>query len=368
VLPGGQAVFMERGGSVDIEVSIIGGNTTKNDVKVKVWVGGYEYGDIEDTSDIKKKLSLDIPEDVDVEDGDYILFVKVYDKSDGVEESFDVFLEEKRHSLKIQDVILRPSSTIKAGSPLFVVVRVENLGAKKEEDIKIGISVPELGISARDYIDELAAQEIANEDEEDSESSNEIFLRIPKEALEGEYTLTVDVEYDRGHRTASTKRIVRVIGEEIKKEEAEALIIVDSTSQSVETGSDAQFRITVMNTGEKANLYSLEVDGEQLFASSKVSPGFLLVKEGESATFDVIMTAKGDVGGIKSFMVKVKDGDKIIKEITLSLDIIPKSYELNNWLVTGFVVLIILLIILGLILLATKGKPEEPGTEGQTYY
>ncbi len=381
---GSGAVFLERGSTADIEVfvkSLDGVDFEAiKDVKVKAWIGGYEYGDVEETSEIfdinapnvvyKKTLRLDIPNDLDVDEGDYTLFVKVFDRTDSVEESFDVFLEEKRHLLKIQDVILRPTNVVDAGAPLFVVVRVENLGDKKEEDIRVSVSIPELGLSTRDYIDELAAHEIDNEDEEDSESSNEIFLRIPKDTASGLYTLKVDVEYDRGHKTVSKQETINVLGkekEEVKKP-AEAMVVVDSSSQSVRGGEEALYRLTLMNTGEEAELYSLEVSGEKLFASSRVDPGFVLIKGGESASFDVIVRANENADGIKNFVVKVKAGETIIKELPLSLEVTGRSYDLGTVLVAGFIVLIVVLIILGVVLLATKSRPEEPGSEGQSYY
>lgn len=374
---GSGAVFLERGEETEIEV-FVKSTDAVDDVKVKAWIGGYEYGDVEETSEIfdinaanvvyKKTLRLDIPNDLDVDEGDYTLFVKVFDRTESVEESFDVFLEEKRHLLKIQDVIVR-SSVVDAGSPLFAVVRVENLGDKKEEDIKVSMSIPELGVSTRDYIDELAAHEIDNEDEEDSESSNEIFLRIPKDAQSGFYDLVVDVEYDRGHKVLTKKETIEVVGkEEEAKPVISGMVVADSASQSVKAGEESLFRITVMNTGNDPALYSLEVGGEKLFATSRVDPGFALIKNGESASFDVVVKANDDAEGLKNFVVKVKAGETIVKEVPLSLEIEGSSYSMSTVLVAGFIVLIVILIILGIVLLATRNRPEEPGSEGQSYY
>jgi len=382
LIVGSGAVSLERGSEAEIEVFVKSSSTLTDDVKdvkVKAWIGGYEYGDVEETSGIfdinaanviyKKTLRLEIPNDLDVEEGDYTLFVKAFDRTGDVEESFDVFLEEQRHFLKIQDIIVR-QNVVDAGSPLFIVVRVENLGDKKEEDIKVSVSIPELGLSARDYIDELAAHEIDNKDEEDSESSNEIFLRIPKDAEDGIYTLQVDVEYDKGHSIISKKETIEVVGKEKEAtvKPAEAMISVEGSSKTVNAGEETSFKVNVLNAGEEPAIYSLEVTGEKLFATARVEPGFALIKGGESASFNILVKAKEDAKDFNNFVVKVKSGDTIVKELSLSLDIQGKTYTLGTVLVAGFIVLIVVLIILGIVLLVTKTRPEEPGSEGQSYY
>ncbi len=374
----GSLVNLERDGNFDVDVFVKGLNNS-DDVRVKAWLGGYEYGDVEDKSGIfdvtagviyRKGLRLSIPDDIDASE-DYTLHVEAYSDEESDRKSFGTWIKETRHSLKIQDVIVRPGNSVDAGSPLFVTVRVENLGDKKEEDIKVSVSIPGLGLSTRDYIDELAAHEVANEDEEDSESSDELFLRIPKDAADGDYTLKVNVEYDRGHGFVSFEDVISVRGVDEEKEEGKSLVVVDNAALSASQGEEVSYKLTVLNGGEEAQIYSVDVSGEKLFASSSVDPSFILVQGGESGSLFVNLKAREDASqGVKSFVVKVKEGDTVISEVTLNLEIAGKAgLDTGNVLVLGFVVLIVILIILGIVLLFTRGgEPEEPGVEGQTYY
>ena len=86
----GQMVQVERGDTAQITVHLEGtGDTT--DVKIKTWIGGYEFDTIEEyteTFDVengvsyRKTLYLEIPEDLDVSSNEYTLHVEVYDSSE----------------------------------------------------------------------------------------------------------------------------------------------------------------------------------------------------------------------------------------------------------------------------------------------
>ncbi len=89
VVSEGDAVYVERGTSCGIEV-YVKGNEEVDNVRIKAWVGGYEYDDIEDRTDVfsvepgvkyKKYLRLDFPEDMEASD-DYTLHVEAYDDDD----------------------------------------------------------------------------------------------------------------------------------------------------------------------------------------------------------------------------------------------------------------------------------------------
>lgn len=205
ILLGTDPVFVERESTAKLEV-FLKGNSTSDKVRVEAWIGGYEYGRIDDESEIfeiepnvtyRKTLTLEIPEDLDAND-DYTLHVEVSNDDDNVEKEYKLRVQEIRHRLDVLDVLLNPGSNLEAGDNLFVIVRLENLGAKKEEDIKVTASIKDLGVSTSTYIEELTAVEDPDEDEETSMSSNDLFLEIPEDAKEGLYNLNVNVEYNRG--------------------------------------------------------------------------------------------------------------------------------------------------------------------------
>ncbi|MBI2667902.1 hypothetical protein HYX17_04000 [Candidatus Woesearchaeota archaeon] len=374
----GDAVYVEAGDNIEVEVDI-DGNGSSDNVRVKAWVGGYEYDEIEDRSEIfevepnvdyKKSLMLYIPKDIDASD-DYKLHVEVFDDDSSEEKTFTLRIQEKRHFLDIQDIILRPSS-VEAGKSLFATVRVENLGDKKEEDIQVNVAIPELGVSARDYLDELVTDENSDDDDEEtSASSNEIFLKIPKDAKTGDYDVVVQVFYNRGHDVVTAETKVHVDGiSSVNKEET--VVNVDSQSKAVEAGDQVTYRIMVANMGDEVQRYSLEVSGESLWATSRVDPLFITVKPGETAELNVILNVKEDSPkGKNSFVAKIKSGDDLVKEFSLSANVDGNGFGegTRKALTVVFGVLVVLLVILGLVVAFNKMKGnDKEGEEGTSYY
>lgn len=392
-------LYVERGQDIDVDVRFTPDSDFK-DVRVKAWLGGYEYDDIRDVSSIfdveegvtyKKSLSITIPEDIEIKDDEdddmdtFELRVEIFNDDDSIEDEFILRLKEQRHRLAIQDVIFRPSSSVQAGQSLFATVRVENLGDKKEEDIKVTVSIPELGISQRTYIDELTSNEEDNEDEESSMSSEEIYLRIPQDAKTGFYDINVDVEYSRGHEVVSSPGKIYVVGtaapEQPGQGEVKAVVGTDATTKVAKQGEEVAYKVMIANMGSAPQIFSAEVSGEKLWGSSRVDPTFVKVNNDATGELYVYVKANADAEvGKHMFTVKVKAGDTVVDEKTLTADVTAKEVtttpgvgSLRNALIIGFGVLVVLLIIIGLIVLFNRmGKEEEPGeipsSEGQAYY
>lgn len=389
-ITGTTSVYAERGEDVEVEVRILGTGDVE-DVTIKAWIGGYEYGDVEDKTDMfdvvngvtyVKELSLSVPDDIDGTE-DYTLHVEVYDDDDEEEQSYnlDLWVEESRHKLEIQDIIFRPSATVNAGRPLFATVRVKNVGDKKEEDLKVTISIPELGISTRDYIDELVSVEDDDDDEETSQSSDELYLTIPEDAETGEYDVEVSVEYNKGHDVVSKKETISVVGVE-KKAETKAVISIDTTTQKIAQGEEKAYKLMFANLGEQKEIYSVEVAGVETWAGSRVEPAFLAVDADSTGELYVYLKAKEDaVVGTHILTVKIMSGTDVVKEVNLNAEVTAKEATvsgLKTGLQIGFAVLVVLLIILVIIVafrrigggsLEEEEKPLESNTaEGQTYY
>ena len=271
-------VHLERGETATVEVLLQGrGSYDQNakgvdNVRVRAWLGGYEYGDVSDESDIfkvmpgqvyRKVLRINVPEDIRT--SDYTLYVEAFDDDDRTKVTFKFDLAEQRHSLVIQDVIFNPGLEIDAGKTLFSSVRVENLGDKKEEDVKVVMSIPELGLSAKTYIDQLVTQDqedkTVRDSEESSMSSDELWIKIPNDVKAGEYEVKIAIVYDRGHRTIEESFLLNVNGGQATTPttQADTVITLDSVSQSVEAGKVAVYKVMIANLGNEAKTFSLEV-------------------------------------------------------------------------------------------------------------
>ncbi len=380
-------ITIERGDSLEIETWVRGLNTgaIRDDVRVKAWIGGYEYGDVaertkmfkvESNSLYKKELGVTLPDDLDADTAGnsekYTLHVEIFDGDNEARKNYVLKVEEKMHDLRLVDVIFRPGTVVNAGDMLFTTVRVENMGDKKEEDIQVKVSIPELGFLARDYIDELVPED--NDNEEEKSGDIDLFGRIPKNAKSGNYDVKVELIFNRGHDIISENFVLSVDGE-ISKEAGESLISVDATRKDVKVGEAVSYKLMIANFGSEAARYSAEVLGVGAWGSASIDPSFVSVNAGDTGELYVKVTPS--VVGEQSFTVKVKSNGDVVKEVNLMANVV-KSTELRRGLEIGFAVLAILLVILGLIIAFTKlrgnGSDEEPelGDEekeaGQTYY
>jgi len=378
-------IHVNRGDNVDVRVELRGGETKTEDVRVKAWIGGYEYDEIEDVSEefdmlanttYVKYLTLQIPEDIDATK-DYTLHVEAYtaigDEIEYDDLKFTLRITPERHLLDIQDVIFNPGLAVEAGNPLYVKARVENLGENKERDIRVKAEIPELGVDARTYIDELVSDQYCdehdcNDDDEVSATSSELMLKIPEDA-NGTYKLYVTVEYNKFHDKVEKSYTLEVIPKALpsveEAAEVQRYVTVDATTKEVAQGKGVIYKFNVANLGTEAEIYSLDVTGLDDWASWQVDPESIVVQPDTTGEIYLYIAANEEATiGKHVFTVTLKSGEESIKEITLAADVkeAPKgiSTEAILWIVFG--VLIAAVIVLGIVL-AVKSRKKEEKTE-----
>ncbi len=218
------------------------------DVEIRAFISGYEFNDAKSISDrvgpfdfdenvtYNKKLQLSLPDDVDVDD--YKLRVVISDRNGGeVVYNYNLQISTKRHEMQVEDIVLNPGNSVNAGQALLVSVRLENLGQKDEDDVKVTASIPALGVSATDFIDEVEGDE--------EEESEEMFIRLPKCAEPGVYDLNVDVWFNDEHDKVSDSTKVTVVENEACKPEPAPVVVVqqsNQTSTAAEASSGGKLR------------------------------------------------------------------------------------------------------------------------------
>jgi hypothetical protein len=393
----GKAIYVERGTTVPVTVYMSGSPTGKiaYDARVQAYVGGYEYGKVEDVSDIfevvpnvsyKKTLRLKIPSDMKATDK-YTLNVEIFDDDQSTKRTYTLFVKEARHLVSLYDVIVNPVSNVQAGQPLFVTVRVENMGDNVEDSIKITASMPKLGIEASEYVDQLVRSRDEDQSDNrvskrDAATTNELMLLIPENAQEGDYELSVKLNYNRGYGASNDAEDEKVLIVHVKSAKqttgtatASALVNVDNTNQRAAVGEGAVYKVSMANLGKEAQTYSVEVLGVGSWGTSRVDPQNLIVpadKTGESLVY--VSPAENAETGVKTFTVKVKDSaGNVVSEKALTLDVVNAqasgSYEaFKKVLEVGFIALLIILVVLGIVLAAKKLSGSNDSVEGQTYY
>jgi len=374
-------VFVERGETISVVLDILGTGAVE-DVKVKASLEGLDDEDIEtrtDAFDIEtgvtysKRLKLSLPNDI--ESGDYNLVVRVYDKEDSKESSTTVRVEG--HALNIVDVILRPEQ-VDAGSTVFVVPRVKNVGDSPEDNIRIRATIPELGLSARSYLDELFTGDDEDDDNKDSASLNDLYLRIPKNTKSGVYDVIVTVEYNKGRDEETMTVPLTVVGKE--ETTVEALVNIDRLTQTVAQGEAVVYKVSFVNLGDSTKTFSLEVSNAN-WATTRIDPGFVTLAPNTAGDLYVYVSAQEDAAlGKHAFTMRVKSGTTVLKELSVEADVKGAVVEADgvDWRAVkkgveiGLAVLVALLVILGIVVLFGKlrrNSPEEPEVgEGQSYY
>ncbi|MEK6822517.1 MAG: hypothetical protein AABY13_01705 [Nanoarchaeota archaeon] len=374
---------IERNEEFEVEVRLTAQQDI-SDVEVEAFVSGYEYNDYQDTriSDVTplfdmesnvtyvKRLTLQLPGDADRDD--YKVRIIVSDRN-GQEliQNYNLKIDASRHNIVIDDVILNPSSEVRSGSALLATVRVENFGQDDEEDVKVTASIPALGISASDYIDE-----IKDDDQKDSE---ELYMRIPRCAKAGTYDLSVDVEYNRGHDVEHKVWPIKVVEDDTCTADApkgvpSTMIILGTQLESAAQGGNVIFPITLSNSGKGARSYTVTITGAD-WADVKLSPASTVVVEaGKSQTVNAFVTVKDDATvGPHTMTATVTSGTEKLEDLTLTVNV--SKGKSSGWetfkkaLVVILIVLVALLVILGLIIGISrmKNQDDESG-KAQTYY
>ncbi len=376
---------VERGERLDIEV-YLDANNSADDVTVTARIMGYEFGSISDSTSqfnldagktYKKTLTLYVPEDIDASE-DYTLKIEVSDQLDEVEVEYTLHIDEARHGLKIYDVLLNPGSTVASGNPLFVTVRLENLGELEENDIKVTVAIPDLGVSTINYFDELntEAQEsdTGNNYDQDNSDQMDLLIRIPEGAETGTYELKVDVEYNRGHNFLSQSLDVNVQGNDA---DAGVQTVVNSDSSSKATSGEAvEYKVMIANLGEEPGVYSVQLDGISSWGEATVQPSFLTVLP--DSTGEVVVTVTpfdSTEDSTYTWVSKIMLGTDTLSEVVFTTKVEgaenSESDSTKTVLTVIFAVLVVVLIVLALIIAFRRVRDddeEESSLEGQTYY
>jgi uncharacterized membrane protein len=359
-----------------------------DDVQIEATIRGYDHKDlmqdITDVFDMKEGVTytktLEIPLRLRMEQDTYKLRILITNRDgDTTEETYELKIDTKRHLLMIKDVILSPEYEVDAGRALLAAVRVKNYGERDEEGIKVKVSIPELGVSASDYVDELDKEETSDDDDEDDETtSEELYLRIPSDAETGEYTLVVELTYDDGDETEVEEMTIKVRGEEaaVSAEKEKTIITLAADTQTAtKGGAEAVYPITITNAGSESKTYVVSADGASSL-NFRISPSnVLVIGAGESKAVNVYVAAsQSAAAGEQMFSVTVKSGENTLKDIPMKLNVAEGQVsgwsQIKRGLEIGLVVLVILIVILGLIIgfNKLKGSEEEESKEGETYY
>jgi len=383
---------LERGDEIQVRVRLTADAPVSN-MEVTAFISGYEYDTYEPISDttdlfdldaqssVVKRLTLTIPERA--EKDDYRLRILVADRNgEPIVQNYRIQITAPRHNVMIRDVLFNPEDKVIAGRSLLVSVRVKNLGDRDEDGVRVRVTIPELDLSASDFIDNL--------EKDETKTSEELFLRIPVCAKAGNYPVDIEVEYSDGYKISTATEYITVTSDGTtcdryqepttpSQPEAKTSFDISPDTLNLKVGEvGSSFSITITNPSSVSRSYTLSTEGITS-ADARFSPSnLILVDGGETTTASLYITPKSSAkAGTNTFNLLIQDSaGKTLKSVPLSVVIkagakTPStgaeiSPDLQRWLEIGAVALFVILIIVGLILLFTKmsAPPEEP----KTYY
>jgi len=366
---------IERGDEYELEVRFTALQNLQ-DVEVRAFISGFEFSDVEDISDntpvfdadegvsYVKRLHLRIPDDTD--EDDYKMRVIISDRfSDEFIENYNLRIDVPRHSLDIEDVVFSPGNSVKAGSALLATVRVENKGEQDEDDVRVTINIPGLGVTATEYIEEIENGGNGRTEEEETE---QIFVRIPKCAKAGNYDVTVDVEFNQRRRKLTSRETITVLEDETcdDDDKPQTTITLGNQVQNVLPGQTAIYPVTITNTGRTSKTFTVSIQNNN-WATVSISPtSTLVVPAGQTQTLFVNVQPNEDVpAGAHSLVATVTTGEHI-QELTLTSTIAEgQSSFLKGAFEAILIILVVLLVIIGIVLIIghLRGK-DQP----ETYY
>lgn len=391
---------LERNENLEVKVELMAMADIDN-VAIEAEIYGDDHYQIDDqtsTFDVVnqtiyiKTLELELPDIM--EKDEYDLRVTVAPRTGAVKTyNYLLRIDAQDHQMIIKDVTLNPENEVKAGRALLAVVRARNVGEKTEDSVKVKVSIPALGVSAVDYIDDI--------EPDDSVSSEELYMRIPTDAKSGKYNVNVELEYDEGFETEKQTMSINVVndeetqsgdsgdngdngGEVTPPSSDKTTITVGPQTQDLKQGEGGViYPITISNEGTTSKTFTISVAGTDTFAEVRVSPSTLVVVDGgKTESIYVYLTARETAQvGSYTFSVDVSSNGESIKQIPLNANVVEgDGASAAGWdsvkkgLQIGLIILIVLLVILGLIIAFSKMKGGDEDEEdegeitGQTYY
>jgi len=371
----------KRDSELNIRIKMLANENISN-VEIIAMINGDDHNKMSDTSEVfdvedgtvyTKSLDLSLADIMDQDN--YMLRILVADRYDAIKVyNYLLKIDTPKHVLQVKDVTFTPDGEVKQGRALLSVVRIRNLGEKDEDDVKVTVTIPSLGLSATDYIDEI--------EDDDTTSSEELYMRIPTCAAPGVYPVEVKVQYDELTKVVLGTYDIEIVEVEgacqttAPVKEEKTIISVSADIQDAEAGDDVQYPIVISNAGSETKAYTVSVDGTDGWAESSITPSnVVFVEPNDMKTVYVKLSVLEDATpGEHMFSVSIVSGAES-EEIALKANVEEHEHEDESFtkgLEVALIVVIIIVVILGLIIAFNKLKrsddEEDLDDETESYY
>lgn len=339
---------------VRVELEIYGG---RNDIDVKS-----ERFNIVEGRTYTKLMNLQLPSDLrDDIVKNLTLYVRIRDSNGDNNDFIDNYsISMQRESYELRILSVDMDKSLSAGGVVPVSVVVKNTGFDRSDDIYVLVSIPELGVSSRGYLGDLAPTKGCNVDYYDNNCDDDlrdavektVFLRMPSNVKPGVYEVVVKV-YDRDS-TTTVKELVSFGG----STSANVLSVINS--QDIMAGETNMYEVIIINPSDNLMVYQIQtISGTDL---NVVAPSVVTVGPKSSKTVQVAVTAtENAVEGTQSFTVDV-NGEKVTMAANIAGTVV------STGVVALTVVLVIIFVVLLVVLIILLSRREKPIEEVETSY
>jgi uncharacterized membrane protein len=337
---------VERGENIEFKVKFRSAIDLEN-IDIHLDVNGYKYQAIHTSKHLRTidandsegiTLQLDLPDDV--EDDFYSLRLTISNRIDRFEQEYKLHIDQADTLVSITDIIINPANNIKAGGSLLAFARVENKGEQKEKNVRITVSIPDLGQSQTGYINDI--------DVDEEEESPELLLRIPRCADSGVYDIVVEAQYDNRRETVKKSQIIQIKADDSCTTKGPTSVVTGLHLATIAQGQGIMFPFTITNGEPTPQAYTIMINGLESWANAQISPSnTLLIDGGEQETFYVFTTANSNAQeGPKTFTATIQSNGKVLEQISLTANVVKTKNAFSTAQKVLGVILVALLIIL----------------------
>lgn len=349
-------------------------------VRIEASIPGYEFDtlrvasdvfDVESASDTHRvttpiTLKLELPDDI--EKNEYPLRISVSAKNhQDFDETYNLLISQKRRDVLVKDVMVQPRYEVRSGTSIFVTARVENEGAKDEENVRVEFRIPELNVLDAVYVGDLLS--------DTEESVEQLMLRIPACAKEGDYILETSARYAKGHFESPTETTtIHVVDGGLCTESGTSLQHKDAVQYGVapghvEAGSTFVVPLTITNKARNTRTFSVHPEGVSPFADIRVNPSNMMVlKGGETQVVLAHMLVDEKASnGQHTFSLHIMNEEETIGSETFTVAVTGGKGQINTLAILLTLLIVVLIVIAVLIGIAQFRSEDEPHKKPQYY-
>ena len=338
-----------------------------DNARFMVFIEGYEHSPLVGTTEIfsvregvayVKDVRVNLPADMRAEQNYKLRIAGANDLSGITYKEYTLFVDTQRHRVDILDLVMTPSSGVEPGQNMIANVRLRNMGQRAQDSVKVVVEVESLGISESSYLSNLNPNNVA--------TSDDMLLFIPRDAKAGSHEAVVRLVYNNGYTQTVDSYTLNVLSPEVVPEQN--LLISFEDNLKLKGNSAETIELVVANPNRESKPITV-VPLENTWADVEISPSLAMVQGGSSETFRVSITPRSGIEGEKSLVLLVKEGNRIVSEVTVNSHVekAPDS-DAINWVNIALIVLLIIaiIILLALVIAIARRRNDDSGREIST--